>query len=60
MPINSAHPNFSNPYHRPLAAMNAKGDPVPGNSHVIGHMGAGKTALHVVLLAQVLRQQPPR
>lgn len=56
MPINSARPNLSNPYHLPLAAMNAKGDPVPGNSLVIGHMGAGKTALHGVLLAQALRQ----
>ncbi len=60
MPINPAHPNLSNPYHRPLAAMNVKGDPAPGHSLITGHMGAGKTALNVELLAQVLGQQSPR
>lgn len=60
MPINSAHSNLSTPYHRPLAATNAKGDPVPGNSLIIGCMGSGKTTSHSELLAQVLRQQPPR
>lgn len=60
MPINSAHPNLSNPYHRPLTAMNVKGDLGPGHSLLTGHMGAGKTALNVELLTQLLRQQIPR
>lgn len=60
MPINSAHPNLSNPYHRPLAAINVKGDPAPGHSLIIGHMGAGKTTSNSMLLAQVLNQQSPR
>lgn len=60
MPINPAHPYLSNPYHRPLPAMNAKGDPVPGNLLIIGRMGSGKTASHGVLLAQALNQQASR
>lgn len=60
MPINSAHSNLSNPYHRPLAEMDVKGDPAPGHSLITGLMGSGKTALHGVLLAQALHQQASR
>lgn len=60
MPINSAHSNLSNPYHRPLAAMDVKGDPAPGHSLITGPMGSGKTASHSVLLAQALHQQASR
>ena len=60
MPTNSAHPYLSNPYHRPLAALNVKGDPAPGNSLITGHMGSGKTASHGALLAQALHPQSSR